>query len=116
MFKKTMLLLTAIALWMSALAPQAAAEPGRVLKIFAVGGVLTEDGTLWQYSPSRKWQTIDEAFRDQGRETRILPLPVEPARIDEMVTFGFLKTDKGDCWLYDLDANEWRQLTPPSGR
>lgn len=87
--------------------------PGPILKLFAVGGVLTEDGTLWQYSPSRKWQTIDEAFRDQGRETKILPLPVPASSIVEMVTFGFLLTQGGDTWLYELEEDSWIKLPPP---
>lgn len=87
--------------------------PGSILKIFSVGGVLTADGTLWQYSPSRKWQTIDQAFREQGRETHILPLPVPAHAIEEMVTFGFLKTTSGELWLYDLEENEWKRLDPP---
>ena len=66
------------------------ASPTSILKIFSVGGVLTADGTLWQYSPSQKWQTIDE-----------------------MVTFGFLKTTSGEVWLYDLEDNEWQRLDPP---
>jgi hypothetical protein len=92
------------------------AVPGRILKLFAVGGVLTEDGTLWQYSPSRKWQTIDDAFRDQGRETKILPLPVPAASIREMVTFGFLMTDSGDVWLYELEDDRWIKLAAPPAR
>lgn len=88
-------------------------SPGSILKIFSVGGVLTADGTLWQYSPSQKWQTIDQAFRDQGRETHILPLPVPADAIEEMVTFGFLKTTSGEVWLYDLEDNEWQRLAPP---
>jgi hypothetical protein len=89
------------------------ASPTSILKIFSVGGVLTADGTLWQYSPSQKWQTIDQAFRDQGRETHILPLPVPAHAIEEMVTFGFLKTTSGEVWLYDLEDNEWQRLDPP---
>ncbi len=87
--------------------------PGHVLKIFSVGGVLTEDGTLWQYSPSRKWQTIDEAFADQDRETNILPLPVDARDIEEMMTFGFFLTRDGDLWLYDLEDDRWKKLNPP---
>lgn len=99
-----------------AAAPAAMAQdtaPGAILKIFSVGGVLTADGTLWQYSPSQKWQTIDQAFRDQGRETHILPLPVPAHSIEEMVTFGFLRTNSGEVWLYDLEENEWQRLDPP---
>jgi len=87
--------------------------PGNILKVFSVGGVLTEDGTLWQYSPSRKWQTIDEAFADQDRRTNILPLPVAARDIEEMMTFGFMLTRSGDLWLYDLEDDEWKKLDPP---
>ena len=87
--------------------------PGRVLKIYSVGGVLTEDGTLWQYTPQKVWRTIDEAFREQGKETHILPLPVPAESIADMVTFGFLFTTSGECWLYDLEADEWTKLDPP---
>ncbi|MEZ4655155.1 MAG: hypothetical protein R3E12_16565 [Candidatus Eisenbacteria bacterium] len=105
-------------LWLAAalLTGPAAAQdsaPSPILRIFSVGGVLTADGTLWQYSPSRKWQTIDEAFRDQGKETHILPLPVPAKSIEEMVTFGFLRTTGGDVWLYDLEKDEWNHLEQP---
>jgi len=92
---------------------QAADRPDEVLKLFGVGGVLTADGTLWQYTPDKDWQTIDEAFRDQGKETHVLPLPVPAASVAEMLTFGFLLTDSGDCWLYDLENGEWEKLPPP---
>ena len=87
--------------------------PGKVVRIFSVGGVLTADGTLWQYTPDEGWQTIDRAFRDQGRETKILPLPVPVERIADMITFGFILTDTGECWLYDLDHDEWKKLEAP---
>ena len=87
--------------------------PGHILRIFSVGGVLTEDGTLWQYSPSRKWQTIDEAFADQDRETHILPLPVPAREIEEMMTFGFFLTRAGELWLYDLEDDRWKNLDSP---
>lgn len=89
--------------------------PGPVLQVYSVGGVLTADGRLWQYHPEqRKWLTIDEAFRAQGKETKILPLPVPAGEIQEMATWGFLLTRSGTCWLYDLERNRWDQLpTPP---
>ena len=111
---RSLLMLTVLVSGVIWAGPSAAQpDPGRILKIFSVGGVLTADGTLWQYSPSRKWQTIDEAFLDQGRETKILPLPVAADQIEEMVTFGFFKTKQGACYLYDLETNEWRELAAP---
>lgn len=89
--------------------------PGDILHIYGVGGALTRDGTLWQYRPEKKeWLTIDEAFQQQGKETRVLPLPVRPDEIREMVTWGFLLTTAGDCWLYDIDRNRWEKLAAPS--
>lgn len=91
--------------------------PGKVLLLYSVGGVLTEDGTLWQYRPDRKiWMTIDEAFADQKRETHILPLPVAAADIAEIETFGFLRTRAGELWLYDLDGDRWLKVPPPGRR
>lgn len=88
--------------------------PPEVLRAFAVGGVLTADGTLWQYLPDKKsWLTIDDAFRAQGKQTRILPLPVEVAEIADLSTWGFLVTMKGTCWLYDIQQNRWVELPQP---
>lgn len=92
-------------------------QPGKVLKIYSVGAVLTSDGTLWEYRPDRgRWMTIDEAFKDQGRDTHVLPLPVPAESIAEMVTFGFLRTTAGDCWLYDIEKDKWEKLPPPPRR
>lgn len=101
--------------WLAPLvqAQDGAAAPGRILKIFSVGGVLTADGTLWQYTPQQNWRTIDEAFREQGKETHILPLPVPAESIADMVTFGFLLTTAGDTWLYDLESDQWNRLAAP---
>ena len=88
--------------------------PSGVVRLLGVGGVLTADGTIWQYRPDRgRWQTIDESFHDQGKDTHVLPLPVSPGSIREMVTFGFLLTDTGECWLYDLNKDKWQKLPPP---
>ncbi len=106
--------LTLAALWTahSTAAGQAPA-PVEVLRIYGVGGVLTADGTLWQYRPeTKKWLTIDEAFREQGKTTQVLPLPVRAREIREMVTFGFLLSESGECWLYDLERNRWERLPP----
>jgi hypothetical protein len=95
-----------------------ASPPGRLVVLaFGPGGVLTRDGTLWQYRPDTKdWVTIDTAFRDQGQETRILPLPVPVEEIESMESFGFILTRKGECWLYDLEANAWKNVGPPPER
>ena len=91
--------------------------PGRVLRLISVGGVLTDDGTIWQYRPDRgRWQTIDESFASEGKTTHILPLPVPAGSIREMVTFGFLQTDGGELWLYDIGKDKWEKLPAPPER
>lgn len=85
-----------------------------VVLLFSVGGVLTADGTLWQYRPDLdRWMTIDEAFEEQGRETHVLPLPVAAGEIVEMSTFGFLRTRGNQLWLYDIERDNWSQLPDP---
>jgi hypothetical protein len=98
-------------------ASEAKAPPGKILRLISVGGVLTEDGTIWQYRPDRhRWQTIDESFAGEGKTTHILPLPVPAASIRNMVTFGFLQTEEGDLWLYDIGKDKWDKLPPPPER
>ncbi len=88
--------------------------PSGIVLTYGVGGVLTADGTLWQYRPDQnEWLTIDEAFRGEGRTTSILPLPVPVEKIADMATFGFIITKSGGSYLYDLNANEWKQLPQP---
>lgn len=106
----------AMAAFSTTRAPAAAVAqtPSQVVRIYGVGGVLTADGTLWQYRPeTKKWLTIDEAFQEQGKTTRVLPLPVKAKEIREMATWGFLLTESGECWLYDLERSRWERLTPP---
>jgi len=111
----TLLLAAAAVLFLRAPEPARAQAPGRVLYAFGVGGVLTEDGTLWQYRPEKQeWLTIDEAFRQQGKQTQVLPLPVRAEEVQQMVTWGFLVTADGTCWLYDIDRNRWERLAPPA--
>ncbi len=102
--------------------PEAKAEPGpasgEILLVYGVGGVLTRDGTLWQYRPDQnQWLTVDEAFSQEGQTTHILPLPVPASTIAKMDSFGFLVTESGSCWLYDLEKDRWREVgAPPSRR
>ena len=89
--------------------------PPDVVCTYGVGGVLTADGTLWQYRPDLdKWLTIDEAFRQEGRETaKVLPLPVPADQIADMATWGFILSKSGDLWLYEMASDSWRHLDPP---
>jgi hypothetical protein len=91
---------------------------GRIVQTFAVGGVLTEDGTLWQFNmEDGVWLDVDEAFEAQGRQTKVHPLPVRASEIARMESFGFLVTHSGTCWLYDLEKDVWREIgSPPSRR
>jgi hypothetical protein len=89
-------------------------QDANILGTFGVGGVISESGTLWQYLPdAKRWMTIDEAFRRDGRETHILPLPVPAAQIRYMESWGFLVTKDGKVWHYDLDANRWENIGTP---
>jgi hypothetical protein len=90
--------------------------PGaKVVLAYSVGGVLTADGNLWQYRPDQeRWLLVDEAFRQEGRETHILPLPVAADDIRQMESFGFIVTKAGDTWLYEVEPDKWRKLTVPA--
>lgn len=85
-----------------------------IVGVFGVGGVISESGALWQYLPDdKRWMTIDEAFKRDGRETHILPLPVPAKQIRFMESWGFLVTQDGSVWQYDLDANRWQNIGTP---
>lgn len=88
---------------------------GHVLLAFGVGGVLTADGGVWQYRPDNdQWYTMDEAFRQEGRETHVVPLPVAAGEIAQMASFGFIVTKSGDTWLYEISTDKWRKLSRPA--
>jgi len=90
------------------------APAGNVLLAWGVGGVLTDDGNLWQYRPeSRKWVTVDQSFALDGERRKVLPLPVSANQIAQMQGFGFLVTRSGACWIYDLDKNQWQRIGTP---
>ncbi len=89
-------------------------DRGGLITSFGVGGVLTRDGELWQYRPDRgKWITLDESFALEGTATKLVPLPASADKIKSMETFGFLITNSDECWLYDLDRNEWKKIGAP---
>ena len=90
-------------------------KPAAVLLTYGIGGVLTADGTLWQYRPDiDRWLTIDEAFRKEGQKTHVMPLPVPADQIRDMATFGFILTKSGDLWFYELSSDKWRRLNSPT--
>ena len=85
-----------------------------IIGVYGVGGVLTESGALWQYLPDEKrWMTIDQAFARDGRETHVLPLPVEAKSIRFMESWGFLVTTEGKAWLYSQDDGRWVEIGTP---
>ncbi len=91
--------------------------PGRIVLTYGVGGVLTAEGTLWQYRPDLdRWLTIDEAFREEGKDTHVLPLPVPVDQIQDMATWGFIVTRAGTLWLYEFTTDKWRQIKAPPQR
>lgn len=90
------------------------AADSKIVGTFGVGGVLSESGMLWQYMPDdKRWMTIDEAFKRDGRETHILPLPVAAKDILWMQSWGFLVTVDGKAWHYDLESNRWSDIGTP---
>lgn len=96
---------------------QPAPSSGQILLVYGVGGILTSDGTLWQYRPDQSaWLTVDEAFAQEGETTHILPLPVPASSIAMMDSFGFFVTKAGNCWLYDLEKDRWREIGSPPAR
>ncbi len=110
-------LMAIMALSPSTAGAQQQAPEEEIVRLISVGSVLTADGTIWAYRPDKeRWMTIDESFREEGRRTSILPLPVSPDEISEMVTFGFILTDEGVCWLYDIEKNRWIRLPNPGAR
>ena len=93
---------------------RAAAPSGNILLAWGVGGVLTDDGNLWQYRPeSRKWVTVDQSFSLDGERRKVMPLPVPAQDIAHMQGFGFLVTKAGVCWIYNLDENRWERIGAP---
>lgn len=87
---------------------------GQVVGTFGVGGVLTANGKLWQYRPDKKqWMTLDESFALEGQGTNAVPLPIPVTDIKFMETFGFLVSQKDECWLYDIDQHQWTSIGEP---
>lgn len=88
-----------------------------VVGTFGVGGVVTGQGELWQYRLDKsKWVSLDESFALEGQGTSVVPLPVPVASIRHMETFGFLVTEDGTCWLYNLDEHRWQDIGQPPVR
>jgi hypothetical protein len=96
---------------------QGAPTTGRIVFAFGPGGVLTEDGTPWQYNMEKGvWITVDEAFAEQGQQTHVQPLPVSVDEIARMESFGFIVTRTGNCWLYDIEKDHWKEIGQPPER
>lgn len=92
----------------------------RIIGVYGVGGVLSDDGVLWQYMPEqRRWMTIDEAFAEGGQfagsdgKSNILPLPVAVEEIAYMESWGFLVSKDSIAWHYDLRSNRWENVGRP---
>ena len=93
---------------------RAPTNPGAIVTAWGVGGVLTKDGTLWQYRPeARRWVTIDQSFKLDNEKRSVMPLPVAASEIASMQGFGFIVTKSGTAWIYDLDANRWKNIGRP---
>jgi len=88
-------------------------SPGGIVGTYGVGGVVSKDGTLWQYRPDKgRWLSLDESFALEGQASKVVPLPVSPKEIRFMETFGFLVTTSDECWLYNVDQQRWEKLDP----
>ena len=91
-----------------------ASPKGSIVLVWGVGGVLTDDGTLWQFRPeSRRWVTVDQSFALDGERRKVLPLPVSAGEIADMRGFGFIVTKGGSAWLYNLDSDAWENIGAP---
>ena len=85
-----------------------------VVATYGVGGVLKSDGRLYQYRPERRqWVTLDESFKLDGETRNVHPLPVAANEVARMEGFGFIVTRSGQCWLYNLDSNQWENIGRP---
>ena len=92
----------------------APASGSSVVATYGVGGVLKSNGFLYQWRPEKKvWVTIDESFRMDGENRKVLPLPVGASEVARMEGFGFIVTRSGNCWLYNLDSNRWENIGRP---
>lgn len=101
---------------LAALAAAPAGTPGAgVVRLCSQGTVLTADGQIWFYRPDQdRWLTIDQAFKSEGRETHIVPLPVPVSAVKEMESFGFILTQSGEIWFYEISTDKWRNLPNPA--
>jgi hypothetical protein len=96
-------------------APAAADGASPVARIVSQGSVLTTDGQIWVYRPDQdRWLTVDQAFKEEGRQTHIVPLPVPVAQVKDMASFGFLLTQTGEVWFYEISTDKWRKLATPA--
>jgi hypothetical protein len=100
----------------AAFAAPAGADPmSSVARIVSQGSVLTNDGQIWVYRPDQdRWLTVDQAFKEEGRQTHIVPLPVPVGQVKDMASFGFLLTQTGEVWFYEISTDKWRKLTTPA--
>ena len=102
------------ALWALRADSAAPASGSSVVATYGVGGVLKSNGFLYQWRPEKKvWVTIDESFRMDGENRKVLPLPVGASEVARMEGFGFIVTRSGTCWLYNLDSNRWENIGRP---
>ena len=104
----------ALLLWPAGPSPARAGPGGHIAITWGVGGVLTDDGRLWQFRPeSREWVTVDQSFALDGERRKVLPLPVPVRQIADMEGFGFLVTKSGSAWLYNLETDSWENIGAP---